>query len=198
MGTYCTADEVILFTGIDPATADTTRIESIIAMNEDYIDHYTGHAWRPKQAEEIHHVILHSMWGRGTPIFLNHRKIQSIDGMWMWVGNYWDDLLSRLDEGNDYSVDYEDGIIFIRGFIFYPNRKYSIKVRYTYGDTIVPGDIKKACILLTAYDLFTSEDKKLYLVSGTNVVSMADKIRQWKEDALRILDQRVEWKVGAF
>lgn len=196
MGDYCTANDVVTYLGIDPTAVDLSRIEMIIAMKEDFIDRYTGHAWREKTvSEEIHHLDLTWYWRRGRPVYLEHRKIRSITGLWIWTGTEWEDWFTTKTEGEDYSVDYENGIVFIRSFYWVPGTRYSLKVAYTWGETEVPSDIKEACILLTAIDLLQTDDRYVSFASTGQTIDLRSRIDLMKEQAYEILDNRFEWRV---
>lgn len=195
MGTYCTADDVIAYLGIDSSIADPTRIESIIAMVEDEIDRYTMHCWRACTVEnELHSIRYEYSFWRGAPIYLQHRKIQSIDKLEIWLGSMWQDITTN--EGTHWTADYDMGIIFLRYGMFYPSRRYAIRVSYTYGEATVPGDIKQACILLTASHLALTDDRYVAVGSTGSTVSLTDKVERWREMAYDLLDRRREWKVA--
>ena len=205
---YCTASDVGSFiNNTFSSTTDptTTEVESFIAENEDYIDSQTNHAWRSRTiTEETHHLDKPAYQLRdGIQVFLNHRKIRTFsaasgDKLEVWNGSTWEDYIASRVEGrnNDFWVDYQLGIIFLKAYALFLPRNFGVRVTYRYGETSVPGDIKKACKLLTAVNLTEGDDRSILFPEGTSNIPLSDKARRWTEEAEKIIERHRETIVG--
>lgn len=203
---YCTASEVGTFLNVTfsgSTTPTTSAVEALIANNEDWIDENTNHAWRIKTiSSETHHQsgVAYNATD-GTEIFLHNRKIRTLDdaegdSLLVWNGSTWEDYLTTRVEGriNDFWLDYDLGILFVKGFTFTSQRFFSVKISYRFGENAVKKDIKKACILLTAADIIENDDRSVLLPEGTSNMPLMEKARSWREQAEVILDHNREIK----
>lgn len=212
MATYCSAQDVADFLGVTTFSSSTTptktQVESFIEMNEDYIDNETMHTWREKTVTDEYHHIDKLTYNRreGIVIWLNHRKIRTFsssdgDKLEVWDGSDWTDYLTDKTEGrnNDFWVDYNDGVIFLNTILSsYLPRYFDLRVTYRFGETSVKGDIKKACILLTARDVLMQDDRSILLPEGTSNISLLNKAEQWKIKADEIIFSNKEIKLLSF
>jgi len=204
--TYTTTQKVADFLQIDPFSDDTdvtvAQVVRLINRREDFIDSFTGHAWREKTAsEEYHDIERNWQWDIGIPIYLRHRKIKTLkadkgDSLLVWNGGEWEEWIGNKTESRtgDYWLNYETGILFIR--TRYLPRKFSIKITYRYGETEVDGDIEQACTLLVAYDLLMNEDRSLKLPEGLSGISYSERAQRWYEEAMNILYRKQEILLG--
>ncbi len=207
MATYCTPEQVAELLQCDYFSDSTkpTRqtVESIIERKEDYINSVTGHSWKEVTvSNEMHNIDVNYIATLGIPIYLQHRKIKQFDSskgdkLEVWDGSRYVDYLTEKTEGrnNDFSVNYEEGIIYLRTFYGAP-RKDAVRVTYRYGEDSVPGDIADACAKLTAIDLIALDDRSVLLPeTGGSNVSYLNKIEQWKQDVKEILQRYKEFRI---
>lgn len=209
MVTYCTAANVASFLNLNSFSGSTdpttTEVEEYIEMNEDYIDRETMHAWRAVTvSQETHHLDSPAYNLRdGVDIYLNHRKITAFssptDKLEVWNGSEWEDYAATRTEGrnNDFWIDYEMGIVFIKTFPRTIPRFFSVRVTYRYGEAAVAKDIKKACILLTAADIIETDDRSILFPEGTSNVPLLEKSRIFRERAEKIINANREIKAVA-
>lgn len=218
---YCEAQDVVNFLRvkdddgqrliIDDSNEEITKteIEALILEAEDYIDDQTHHAWRSTSVASEMHNFPYIRWGYHgyrypltavleKPIFLNHRKIRGpfvsgTDKIEVWESSAYVDYVATKSEGraNDWWCDYEQGILyFVSSF---PNRYLNaVKMTYRYGhETTVPRDIKKACIMLVATDILSTEGFSVLLPQGgTPEYTFRDKISLWEAQIDKIMKRR--------
>ena len=180
------------------------EVEEMINESEDIIDTETMHGWREiTVTNETHHLNYPSYHYRdGSTVKLIHRNIRTLssgsgDKIEIWNGSDYVDYLATKVEGRnkDYWVNYEQGMIFIKAYPAYLPRTFGARITYRYGETTVPNDIKRACVLLTAIQLLQSEDRSVLLPEGTNNISYDKKIDNWEKRAYDILSRRRELPV---
>ena len=208
MVTYCTSNDVANFLSVPifgtTTTPTKTQVESLIEANEDYIDSETMHSWRETTiSNETHHLEYPEYQLRdGASVFLEHRKVKTFsssdgDKLEVWNGESWEDFLTEKEEGRnkDFWVDYDMGIVFIKTFPRTVPRNFAVRVTYRFGETSVPKQIKKCCILLTALDILQSEDRSILLPEGTSNLSYQEKANRWEKQAMQIIASNKELKV---
>jgi hypothetical protein len=212
--TYCTSSDIFSFlqlgkkypgkTDFDDTTLPkNTEIEDWINESEDDIDFETMHAWREKTVtNEVHHLnppVYH--YRDGYPISLSNRSIKELDSnsgdkLEIWDGSKWEDYLTERTEGRnkDYWVDTTSGIIWIK--LRYGIYKYFlVRVTYRYGESIVPKNVKRACVNLTAIRVLMSDDRTVILPEGTDNMTYDNKIKDMREEAEKIIFRMREIKV---
>jgi len=203
--TYCAATDVSAFLQVSAFSTSTTptlaQVEALINENEDYIDSETMHAWRSVTVtNETHNLTIPTNRNDGTKIALMNRKITTFasgtDKIEVWNGNTWYDYVANLTEGrnNDYWVDYSMGFIFIKSFPEFLPKEFSVRVTYRFGETSVKKDIKKACVLLTARDVISSDDRTVLLPEGADGGTYDKKISEWEKRAEKIISNNREVK----
>lgn len=179
-----------------------TEVNSIIDQAQDFIDQYTGHAWRSVTVTEEVYDYVHprdiGYYARTRDnrcICLNHRSIRTIsssDKIEVWTGSAWKDYVADYTEarGSDYWLDYDKGVIFFGDH--YPHRESSsVRVTFRYGESSVPADIERAATLYVAMQLAASMDN--LVVAGTEFdINPRDKMKVWEDQMLRILLARKE------
>ena len=206
---YCSVSDVARFMGgITLSLSSTPSIDDvtdIINMHEDEIDQYTHHSWKPSLIENEHYnfdgfvaqLERFGDWSDRARLYLKHRKIRAFTPgthkIEIWDGQSWVDFVVKYTEGrgDDWWFDYERGILHFSNR--YPWRmRHSVRLTYEYGEDTVHGDIKKACILLTAAYLLQGEDYSMLLPEGTSNIPIADKSVKWQDIAYKLLDRHVE------
>ena len=215
---YCTAADVfaflqlgasadVNFNGQTDFSASTTptllTVEGWINESQDYIDQETMHAWRAVTVtKEQHHLeIPHYQLRDGSEIKLLHRNIKTLtsgtDLLEVWDGTQYLDYLANKTEGRnkDYWANEQMGFVFIKTYPSYLPRTFGVRVTYRFGDSTVPGDIKRACMLLTAIQFLSSEDRSVLLPEGTSNIPYQAKDEKWQKRIDEILDKRRELMV---
>ena len=201
MADYCTYEDVNNFLNLNTPISDLSKIKrsvvnSLIEQNEDYINSQTGNSWKTQTVTDERHEV-NTLYARttGAPIYLNHRNITNpLTKLYYWNGEEYENWLTDETEDRDsgaYWVDYNKGIIYINRYL---NRPVNLLVSYTWGESSVPKDIKKACIMLTAIDILESEDYASMLPSGQGTnLNFSQKIDYWKEQIKNILEAHKEF-----
>ena len=205
--TYCTSDDVANFLQLENAFSSSTtptksQVESWINEAEDLIDKLTNHAWREKKVENEYHDIPTRIvegqvrWWTGLPIYLHHRKVRQFDSnqgdkLEIWNGGEWENWITNKTEGRnkDFWVDYEDGIIYLRNITPYIWKK-AVRVTYRYGETSVPNDIKRLCVMMVAKIILTNEDRSVVMIGGETVnIPYSGKVEILDKQIKEILDR---------
>ncbi len=215
VATYCTTAQIFTFlqlgassdvnfagkTDFDTNTNPTKdTVTEWIEESQDYIDQETMHAWRAVVVtKEQHHLESpHYQLRDGSEIKLLHRSIRTLtsgtDLLEVWDGTQYLDYLANRTEGrnNDYWVNEENGFIFIKTYPAYTPRTFGVRVTYRFGDSTVPGDIKRACVLLTSIHFLQSEDRSVLLPEGSSNLPYEAKDQRWQKRVDEILDRRRE------
>lgn len=214
---YCSAADVAKhmqlwdFTSGGRLTFGTTtyptlvEVNEMIIENEDYIDSITGHAWRTRRnTNEYHDYTPPASIGRfdrvsdNRSVKLNHRSVRSLQGgsdtFELWNGSSWNDLVENSTEGrgNDYWVDYTNGIVYFKGER--PTRTGKVfRASYNYGETSVPSDIRQAASLLTAIQILLTTDYQTATPDGVNEYQrIQQKVDYMQKKVDRIINERME------
>lgn len=203
--TYCTVEDVQDFLRV-PITATTTpnkeMVRKIIVRKEEELDRRLGHTFKTKKiTKEIHSLALLYTFGWGTPIFLQHRNVYPLDGaqgdkleVWKGETDTWEDLVGQTQW---YNGEYENGTIFIRGYLFTILRKNRVRMTYRYGgdqfagDTNIPLDVADCIIKMTAIELLNTSFRMDEIPTGGSV-SPSESKRFWQEDIERCVENRRE------
>jgi len=201
-----------------PATGTTAALSLVdicdmIFEAEDYIDGYTRHAWRRRYSgtssgketsanfEYYDPPSFWFEWMVGIPIYLAHRKLETLssslgDVIEIWDGsNYQDWITTKTeDRARDFWVDYEMGILYIRTrFSFLSDVR--IRVKYRYGEASVDGRVQEAAIKLVAIRLITNEDMAVLIPEGADKVNMESKASIWQTRVNETLSSLSELQV---
>lgn len=213
---YCSVSDVEKVLGLplgyftESSVPPRATVETLIEYYTKYIEWRTGFAWREVVANEgrleyhtVGRIAPRGSWfvWLGYPIFLRHRKVRPFDKskgdvfeFYNW--STWEDWLTTRREGldGDYWVDYDNGIIYLRGLWAYLGiREFSVRVRYRYGEETVPEDVKLACACLVAAHLIETTDRLFILPEGgTNIVSATRKVEEFKALADDVIARRKE------
>ncbi len=214
--TYCNPEDVqrIMqldepFGGEGSTAVNIQDVQRSIREAEDDIDSTTMHAWREKTiTEEMHDLNqLEYVPGSGYPIYLGHRKIKTLDTsegdkIEIWDGSNWTDWIASSDytEGRDedYWMDYQNGILWIRSTVIsYPTM--SVRVTYRYGESTVPKDIRKACAMMVAMELYATSDKTVLTAEGDRErYSYSSRIKRMEDKVNAIISKYTEVRFKDF
>jgi len=164
---YCTPREVADFLGrsqFDDTTNPTRFIvEDIIAETCDEIERITHDAWRKVRVNNEYHTInirdrllgYRNMYpydyATRISVSLKYRNLRPFTSgttkIEVYDGTNWVDYVTTYHEARDkdFWIDYN------RSMIFFVNRfplwqRHNVRLTYDYGQTEIPGDIKKAAI----------------------------------------------------
>lgn len=182
-----------------------SNMEDNINRNEDKIDSDTGHAWRTKTVtNEFHNIDSPYVTFRGIRISLNHRSIKTLDGnegdkIEIWNGNDYDDYVATKTEGraNDFWIESGIGNVYL--ITFPTTRPLGLRATYRYGEDTVAGDIKKACILLSAADFISGSNELTdSLPDGFNIIPSEVKAERWNKTAEGIIADNYEFFVNSY
>lgn len=209
---YCTVDDIADWLRVDiNANTDpsTKMIKNFIMDNEDHIDRETGHTWLTdkRYLTDTFDVPDIYDYGRGLYIPLKHRNIKDFDAskgdlVQIWTGIAWQD--QTIDSGNSFiTFEPTKGSMNIRGYLYTMLRKNRFRVSYRYGGSkekvgneTIPRDIKKACKLLTAIDILTTDFKFSKIgYGGDGQVDKNQIINKWQSIVDKIIWNHSEMPV---
>ncbi len=140
------------------------EVRDMIDDMEAKFEAMTHHAWRAiTVTEEFHHRDFRkaSFWP-GMQIGLHHRKVRAFvsgtDKIEIWNGSSWVDWVATRTEGrgNDFWLDYTNGILFVRGIYFWHTTS-AIRVTYRYGEATVPADVRSCIAMMVARELLATD-----------------------------------------
>lgn len=201
-----------------PSWTDSTNpsiqeVVEIINRAEDIIDSETGHAWRLRYSGtqsgqettaqyELYDIDSMYEHQSGYPIYLQHRKIKDFDAdegdaLEFWNGAEWEDWLSTKTESraNDYWVDYEMGILYMRGYRWV-NKPLGLRIKYRYGERYVNKDIEDICTKIVAIDVLTGMDPRAMIVQENSGVMTHDaRASRWRDQIENRITRYREFQV---
>jgi len=205
MVTYCTSTQVAEFlqrADFSGTTSPTnTTVDNLIERNEKFIEQFTGHAWRTITVTDEFVDNPTRVAGLGYAFYLRHREVKQFtsgtDSINIFDGNFDIEYVANKTEGRaeDYFVDKTNGVVYIKDrSLFYPKGN---RFTYRYGKSTVDGDIEKACILLTASDIKTQNDRAARFADDgpSNRLSHRDRVDLWKAEAMDILERKKEFLI---
>lgn len=192
----------------------SVMVEDVIKRWEDYIDYETKHAWRTRysgtdsgdnqtQQWEYYNVDRGYRRNAGIPVFLRHRKIKNLasgsgDAFEVFEGTStnegtsetWTSWLTGKTQNRtgDFWINHDQGILFIRSLLF-RNTPFKIRIKYRYGDTVVPKDVEDACTKFAASDLMLMGHG---LNARSNAINYRELVEMWRADAMRVIENRRE------
>ena len=210
---YCTSQNVFSFlqlgttsglggTDFSVSTTPTkAQVEEWIIESEDDINRGTLNSWKSKTiTKEYHTIKAPTRYYEGTKIFIGNRNITTFvsgtDKIEVWNGSEWEDYLVTRTEGRnkDYWVNEVDGILWLRTYPRILRRDNDVRLTYRFKEPSVPGDIKKACIRLTAITAIQSDDKSLLIPEGSQNIPLFEKTKIWQKEADKIIQNNRELK----
>ena len=202
---YCSVGDVADWLRIDineNTNPNRRMIEKIILRNEDMIDRRTGHSWRDVQyANEVFDVNRIFDFGRGMGVFLKHRMIKPFDRTKGDKIEIWDGIKYTwyaIPPSPSVTLEPSMGIVYFRGFIFTLIRKHRFRMTYRYGGeqegtSPVPRDIEKACLLMTAIDVLSTDFQYSQLsYGGEGNVRKGEIMQIWQDEIDHIIMNRQE------
>jgi hypothetical protein len=223
---YCTPDDVAVFfdkysgsngdpvfsDGFGPDTNPTEgEVTMLIEEQTEYIEQYTGGAWRAKRIEnELKNLDMTYYFNAGTPFQLMNRNVRDLDGdkgdkLEIFEGSIgqgsegYTDWLQDPDETEgrnegDYWLDNTTGKLYIyKAGYFFDRYKY-LRVTYRYGKDKVPASIRNACAKLVAADLLRSQQYRVSTPGSEGSPEELQTAEAYQEQAMKRLDKYKEIK----
>lgn len=206
--TYCTSSQVAAFLQVPKFNATTSptkeEVDEMIIESEDDINRQTLNSWKSKTITKEYHTIKPAIHRyEGTQIFIDNRNITALstgdgDKLEVFNGSEWEDYLVSRTEGrtNDYWINLIDGIIWLKTYPRILRRTNDVRLTYRFKEPSVPGDIKRACIRLTAISIIESDDKSILFPEGSSNIPLTTKSEKWQERADKIIQNNRELKVA--
>ena len=214
MPSYCTSSQVASFLQVPSFSGSTTpsggHVDDFIDMAEGRIEELTNHAWSTAKARtvtderaRVQTVRSNAINVRGR-IQLAHYPILSLAGasgdtLKVWEGSAYVDYVASKTmgssvtdvNGKDFWVDTERGIIYIENYATHNMLNSSPQgvdayVKYRYGDTTTPQDIKLATIYFTASTIAANDDLNL-MQEADDSMDNATKSQKFEDMAMKIL-----------
>ena len=214
MPNYCTSSQVASFLQVPSFSGSTTpsggHVDDFIDMAEGRIEELTNHAWSTAKARtvtderaRVQTVRSNAINVRGR-IQLAHYPILPLAGgsgdtLKVWEGSAYVDYVASKTmgssvtdvNGKDFWVDTERGIIYIENYATHNMLNSSPQgvdayVKYRYGDTTTPQDIKLATIYFTASTIAANDDLNL-MQEADDSMDNATKSQKFEDMAMKIL-----------
>lgn len=185
----------------DPDQTDPTleQVQQRILAESDWIDEYTGHAWRDRQVvNEYHNFEDTYYWRSGMPIKLQKRDIRTPlddaegDKIEFWQGDQYNEWVSDAakTEGRegDYWVNEAEGFLYVfRRAIFFKRHK-ELRVTYRYGKEQVPQTVRDACARRVAAWFLEAQQYRITTPGneeGPDVMAVAERWREITKQELK-------------
>ena len=202
--TYCAAADVarLLNKETNYFTANTVpstdSVNAFIMEAEEVVDKDTQSAWRTRKVTNEYHTIERNQeyeYQTGYRIKLVQKYLKPLttaqgDKLEVWNGSEYEDFLVTKTEGRgkDFWLDYERGVLFIRGFIF-RTRESQFRITYRYGQTVVPKNIQQATALRVAIMLLVNEDNSFILneTGETRNMQYDQRVAKYEQQYKRIV-----------
>lgn len=215
--TYTSVKKVQSYLQISSITDSTNpniqAVADLINRAEDIIDRRTGHAWRirqsgtvssrsPSQEYEYYDCGFLYEYQTGIPVYLKHRKIQTLsaasgDVLEFWNGNTWEDWIANRIESRsgDFWIDYELGILYIKS-MWYTRKPVSFRLKYRYGEVCVDCSVEDLTTKMVAKDILLGMDPRAMIVQeGSVTLSHRERINILKEEIDDLFQSLKEWQV---
>lgn len=182
---------------VGPTNPSRRQVESRIMASSNWIDDYTGHAWRERRVENEYKSLSNSSggsatyyWRAGTPIKLHKRSIRPFDPdkgdkIEFWQGNEWKDWVadSTKEEGRngDYWCERSTGQLYVyRRHIFFQRHK-ELRITYRYGKDMVPQTIRDVCARRTAAHYLESQQYRITVPGNEEAPDASSVAENWRE-----------------
>ena len=185
--TTSTAVATLLGTSFSTSTDPTTaEVNDIIARVEDFVEQVTGRIWTTATTTELFDTVDETRRGYGEPLystqdvqkvfFLRNRPAISIESIQVNSGGLSSE--NWITRATGYAGDAlfygAEGYVWFHNQAPDPGRR-NVRIRYTYGVSATPNDIKYATELLVAEEVLNIQEGGQQLTS----VSVGDASYQW-------------------
>lgn len=212
---YCAPSDVAAFfdkidsfeSKDDPDSTNPTleQVRNRILAETEWVDSYTGHAWRERQVtNEYHNFENVYYWRSGMPIKLQKRDIRTPldsaegDKLEFWDGNGYTDFVSdgAYKEGRDedYWINESEGMLYVyRRKIFFRRHK-EIRLTYRYGKETVPQTIRDAVARRVASWFLEAQQYRITTPGNEEAPDPEKLAERWREMAKQSLKPYKEVK----
>lgn len=212
---YCSPDDIATwFEKIDefksrddsePTNPTLEEVQARILAESDWIDSYTGHAWRERKVTNEYRDFENTYyWRSGMPIKLQKRDIRTPlssdkgDKIEFWQGDDYIDWVSdpSYTEGRngDYWVNESEGFLYVyRRQIFFRRHK-EIRLSYRYGKDQVPQAVQNACARRVAADFLEAQQYRITVPGNEEAPDPAKVAEAWREQTMKMLEPYKEVK----
>lgn len=191
----------------DPDVTNPTlgEVQQRIMAESDWIDEYTGHAWRDRQVvNEYRNFAETYYWRAGMPIKLQKRDIRTPldesegDKIEFWQGDSYNEWVSdpAKTEGRngDYWVNDTEGFLYVyRRQIFFRRHK-EIRLTYRYGKDRIPQAVRDACAHRVAAWFLEAQQYRITTPGNEEAPDPSNVAERWREQAKMMLDPFKEIK----
>ena len=166
MVTYCQSTEVSELLQIETFSSSTSptfsQVEKIITRKEDRINQKLRHSWKEATTSDLFLDVTFLDPNNGARFDLPNYTIRDITKLNVWDGSAYVNFLTTRTEGrnSDYWIDKKLGVLYVKSDVRRVTNK-PIELSYTYGETVVSGDVEDLCIYLTAVDILSMYSKAI-------------------------------------
>lgn len=197
---YCSVANVVtfLFRNIEEFDANTllskTDVEEIIQQEDDIVDSFVNRSWQAKtEVEELQDVVFSDKWRwhgdyimQGTTTFRPLRQLHKIEVV---QGGGFVDITATENRASTYYTDSRNGEFFLVGSQVPSILRRGARLTYSWGESIVPGTIKEATILLAGAYIMESEAYAVDLPETSVLGPLDQRVDRWRKRAYDILDR---------
>lgn len=176
---------------------NVTMVENLIMDNEDDMDRLMGHTFMEgKQVTEIFDVTYLWDWSRGLPMYPRHRNLKPFDATKGDKFEAWNGIDFEAF-GSEIEFETIKGTIYVRGFLFTTITKSRFRVTYRYGGDnegqSIPRDIKRCAVLMTSWDLLSTDFTMSQLAyGGEGNVDKGKIMDKWEKKTKEIIHNHSE------
>ncbi|AQQ75553.1 hypothetical protein JDFR1000234_78 [uncultured archaeal virus] len=185
MANYVTPDEIRSLLNVDSSKYSDTFLNILIQEKMSEVERLTNQKWNGETGTDEDYYSLTSFRGGyisyvGFPVFLKHTHIKSIDSLKIWNGSSYEEWIGVKTEGRDgdYWVDYIKGVLYINHRFLFPAGSKEIYVKYTYGRTDLPGQVKELTKLLVIRELLLWEKEQAAIPEGAGGLRISEQIER--------------------
>ncbi len=205
---YCTADDVAAyfdkFKSFDEDTnPPLVQVQKRILSESNWVDSYTGHAWRERRMEDVYHDFDGLYRTRqGLPVSLQKRDIRTPpdpdkgDSFEVWRGNRYDDLVAdeefEFGRDGDFWIDTSRGILYIyTRYSMFPDQN-ELRISYRFGKENTPQIIQDSVARRVAAYFLETQQFRITSPSNDDAPDASQVAETWREQSERDLDEFVE------
>lgn len=184
-----------------------------IAAESNWIDNYTGHAWRERMVEDEYKSFSQGgvrksqyYWWAGAPLKLQKRDIRTPmdpdkgDKLEIWTGQEWEDWVadeSRTEgRGEDYWIEESTGMLYIYRRRLWFHRHKEMRVSYRYGKEHVPPLIEDVCARRVGAHYLEGQQYRQITPGHEDAPDAQTVAESWREKAKEDLEEFIEIRTG--
>lgn len=204
-------DEFRSETSSDPTSPTREQVTTRLKAASDWIDSYTGHAWRPRQVRN-EYLTLDELyyWSAGTPLGLTKRQIitpldsSEGDKLEIWTGEEYDDWVSlseyQQDRDEDFWIEAPTGQLYLYRRKIWFERHKEVRITYRYGREWpdvddpelkrqnVPRIIRDVCARWAAAYYLEAQQYRITTPGNEEAPDAASTAETWREQCRRDLE----------